>query len=218
MRIDKLLSNLKYGTRNEIKKAMKNHHLLINGEVVVDPKTNVDPEVDKIVFLAYEVTKEKELELSIHNQHQKLKEREDSMRIESLDLKKHIGELKIAREKEKLALELELHKYIGVLDINPDPIVVINNQGLLLFINKSASKIWKINRKNLKDSGVHLLFASQQEDPAMQAFVDPGKQIVEQKVKMIKIILSDRRVIEKKVSIIETASGSELIQTLIIHD
>jgi len=55
MRIDKLLSNLKYGTRNEIKKAMKNHHLLINGEVVVDPKTNVDPEVDKIVFLEEDV-------------------------------------------------------------------------------------------------------------------------------------------------------------------
>ena len=55
MRIDKLLSNLKYGTRNEIKKAMKQGLLEVNGELVKDPKTNVTPESDKIVFMNEEI-------------------------------------------------------------------------------------------------------------------------------------------------------------------
>lgn len=55
MRIDKLLSNLKYGTRNEIKKAMKNKQVLLNSDFVTDPKTNVNPDVDKIKFRGEEV-------------------------------------------------------------------------------------------------------------------------------------------------------------------
>lgn len=55
MRIDKLLSNLKYGTRNEIKKAMKLGLATVNGEIVKDPKTNVNPEIDKVVFMEEEI-------------------------------------------------------------------------------------------------------------------------------------------------------------------
>lgn len=50
MRIDKLLSNLKYGTRSEIKKALKNHLVEVNKEVILDPKHNVNPDLDHITF------------------------------------------------------------------------------------------------------------------------------------------------------------------------
>lgn len=55
MRIDKLLSNLKYGTRSEIKKALKNHLVEVNKEVILDPKYNVNPETDHITFRNEEV-------------------------------------------------------------------------------------------------------------------------------------------------------------------
>lgn len=55
MRIDKLLSNLKYGTRNEIKKAMKNDFVTVNGEIIRNPKVNINPVVDKVTFDGEEV-------------------------------------------------------------------------------------------------------------------------------------------------------------------
>lgn len=51
MRVDKLLSNLKYGTRNEIKKALKKGLLEIDSEIIKDAKYNVDPSKCVIKFM-----------------------------------------------------------------------------------------------------------------------------------------------------------------------
>lgn len=47
-RLDKILSNLGYGTRNELKKIMKKGIVSVNGEVVKDSSLKVDPETDII--------------------------------------------------------------------------------------------------------------------------------------------------------------------------
>ncbi len=44
MRIDKLLANMGYGSRKEVKKLLKSGAVKIDGESVNDPKTKVDPE------------------------------------------------------------------------------------------------------------------------------------------------------------------------------
>ena len=48
MRIDKLLAHSGLGTRKEVKKILKSGMVLVNGDVVNEPKTHVDPEVDKV--------------------------------------------------------------------------------------------------------------------------------------------------------------------------
>jgi 16S rRNA pseudouridine516 synthase len=50
MRIDKVLSNLKYGTRNEIKEAIKNKLVVVNDVLCKSPKEQVDPTKDTILF------------------------------------------------------------------------------------------------------------------------------------------------------------------------
>ncbi len=50
MRIDKLLSNLQYGTRKEIKQYIKDGEVTVNGDTVTTPKQHVDPEEDTILF------------------------------------------------------------------------------------------------------------------------------------------------------------------------
>lgn len=44
MRIDKLLSNLKYGSRTEIKKMMKDAYVKVNGKIIYDSSFNVKEE------------------------------------------------------------------------------------------------------------------------------------------------------------------------------
>ncbi|RXI50254.1 16S rRNA pseudouridine(516) synthase [Clostridium tetani] len=48
-RIDKILANMGYGSRKEVKKLIKNNLVEVNGEKVKDPSINIDPEKDKIL-------------------------------------------------------------------------------------------------------------------------------------------------------------------------
>lgn len=54
-RLDKILSNLGYGTRKEIKKIVKNGMVTVNGKIVKDSGLQVDPEEDEIVCAGEEV-------------------------------------------------------------------------------------------------------------------------------------------------------------------
>ena len=49
-RIDKILSNLGYGSRSELKKFCKNGLVKINGKVINNPGVQVDTEIDEIIF------------------------------------------------------------------------------------------------------------------------------------------------------------------------
>ncbi|MGD7024290.1 rRNA pseudouridine synthase [Rossellomorea vietnamensis] len=55
MRIDKLLSNMGYGSRKEVKKHLKGGGTIVNGEVVKDAKFQVDPEKDTVTVHGEEV-------------------------------------------------------------------------------------------------------------------------------------------------------------------
>lgn len=50
-RIDKILGNLGYGTRKELKKLAKSGVITVNGEVIKDSSTKADPENDEITFM-----------------------------------------------------------------------------------------------------------------------------------------------------------------------
>ena len=55
LRIDKVLSNVGYGSRAEIKKYCRYGIISVNGKVVNNPGLQVDPENDKIIFDGEEV-------------------------------------------------------------------------------------------------------------------------------------------------------------------
>ena len=55
-RIDKVLSNLGYGSRSELKKICKNGLVKVNGKVINNPGVQVDVENDEIIFVGEKVT------------------------------------------------------------------------------------------------------------------------------------------------------------------
>ncbi|MBS4216750.1 rRNA pseudouridine synthase [Bacillus sp. FJAT-49711] len=55
MRIDKLLSNIGYGSRKEVKKILKNGNVTVNGMVIKDAKCQVDPFADVVFLFGEEV-------------------------------------------------------------------------------------------------------------------------------------------------------------------
>lgn len=54
-RLDKVLSNLGYGSRKEIKQAVRKGLIEVNGELVKDNGMQVDPEVDRIIVNGEEI-------------------------------------------------------------------------------------------------------------------------------------------------------------------
>lgn len=50
MRLDKLLGNAGYGTRSEVRKLIKNGHVLVNGELMKDFSKHVDPDSEIHLF------------------------------------------------------------------------------------------------------------------------------------------------------------------------
>ena len=54
-RLDKVLSNLGYGTRKELKKICRSGLVEVNDEVIKDSGIQVDPENDKIVINGEEI-------------------------------------------------------------------------------------------------------------------------------------------------------------------
>lgn len=54
-RIDKILSNLGYGTRKDLKKIVKNGMVQVNGITIKDSAMKVDPEKDKIIINGEEI-------------------------------------------------------------------------------------------------------------------------------------------------------------------
>ena len=51
MRVDKMIGNAKLDTRRNIKRNAKKGALVINGEIVKDTSTHVDPNVDEVFYL-----------------------------------------------------------------------------------------------------------------------------------------------------------------------
>jgi len=66
MRLDKLLSELKYGTRKELKNIIKKGFVTVNGKTVYKSDVQVDPETDEIVFDGETVHYIEQLVLMIH--------------------------------------------------------------------------------------------------------------------------------------------------------
>lgn len=59
LRIDKILSHMGYGTRSEIKKAVKNGYVTVNGKTIKDSGMQINPDLD-IVEIDGEVVKYRE--------------------------------------------------------------------------------------------------------------------------------------------------------------
>ncbi len=55
MRIDKLLANMGYGTRKEVKALLKSGNVRVNGDPERSPKTHVDPDEDSVTVMGDEV-------------------------------------------------------------------------------------------------------------------------------------------------------------------
>jgi PAS domain S-box-containing protein len=173
-------------------------------------------EVEKVIFLASEMTKEKEMELASRKQHEKLIRKEEELRLASLDLKKKLEESMRLRKQEIEKFEKGIKQYTHVLEELPYSVITINNLGFVLFFNKHAEKRWKLKEKEVLESRVGKLFPADNPSDIISGFINPAKSKTTGVFKGQELQIPGRQSEEVNLMIISTDLVDEVLYTLII--
>jgi PAS domain S-box-containing protein len=137
--------------------------------------TNMYGEVNKVIYISNENTKEKIMEMESMRQTEQLKMQEEQLRQAGAEL---------SRKLEKAKAEMELQYKEGekvkirnerTLEGALDAIVTVNQEGRIEFFNKAAEDLWGIPRKEALGMNVRILFSPENciSDDFTSRLVDP---------------------------------------------
>jgi len=173
-------------------------------------------EVEKVIFLASEISKEKEMELASRTQHEQLIHKEEELRLATLDLKKKLEDTNLQRKQEKTRFEKEVKQYIHVLEEIPYSVLTINNLGFVLFFNRHAQKRWKMKQKDVIGSRVEKLLSTENTSDIIAGLMDPARSKTTGIFHGQELHIPGRKAESVSIMIISTDLVDELLYSLII--
>jgi len=131
MRLDKLLSNLKYGSRKDVKTLIKNHQIKVNNEIVNSPSIKINPSKDIIFINDEEVIYHKIINLMIYKPIGYLSANKDNMHQTVMEL----------LEEDLLRYDL---KIAGRLDLTSEGLLILTSSGR--FAHRITNPNFKVNK------------------------------------------------------------------------
>lgn len=118
MRLDKLLAHSGLGTRKEVKKLLKKKIVEVNEKIIIDPKTHVDPETDRITVGGEPILYQEFVYFMLNKPQGVISATEDLVHETVVDLLEPQDSLQ------------EPHP-VGRLDIDTEGLLVLTNDGKL---------------------------------------------------------------------------------------
>ena len=115
-------------------------------------------EITKIIYIASDITKEKQMELDLQRQTEILRAQEEKLRQSEADLSKKLEKAK--REISEQFKEMSL-RHERTLEGLLDAIITIDSRGIIKFFNKAAEDLWDINRHKVLGHHIEMLFSEQ---------------------------------------------------------
>lgn len=173
-------------------------------------------EVEKVVFLANEITKEKEMEMASRRNHDQLIRKEEELRMAGLDLRKKLEDSKLMLRKEKLRFKKEVKQFTHVLDELLHPVISINNLGFILFMNRNAEKFMGVKEKDVTGMQVRMLFGKDPGSEVIARFCDPALSKSPGTFPGQEIIPARANKVKSDIMVVRTDLGEELHYSLII--
>ena len=119
MRLDKFLSNLKYGTRKEIKQLVKNKQVQVNKKIIKDASMHIDPLKDEVKLDNQVILYKENILLMLHKPAGYVCANHDSLHKTVFDL--------LIEPYNRLPLNIA-----GRLDIDTEGLVLLTDNGELL--------------------------------------------------------------------------------------
>ncbi|MFZ5941905.1 MAG: PAS domain S-box protein [Bacteroidota bacterium] len=173
-------------------------------------------EVERVIFIAHEITKEKEMESEMIRQHEQLLKKEEEFRLLSLDLQKKLDESIARRDEEKAGLRARQDLYLGILRQLPMPVILFNNLGYLVLVNKAAEKLFGVKNDRVSGTRLSLLFNTGTSDELISSLADPALQKKEGHYRSVRFSVSGGDSQKADFTLMRQEFGEEVLYTLII--
>ncbi|MFW5886651.1 MAG: PAS domain S-box protein [Bacteroidota bacterium] len=146
-------------------------------------------EVAKIIYIGYDITKQKKMEFETKKQAEKLKNQEEKLRHAGVNLQKQLEKVKQEMAEQFKEIEKIKIRNERTLEGALDAIVTTNEYGLVEFFNKAAEDLWGIPRKNILGRNISTLFSKEtiKDDEFVKKYVEPGENKIIGQRKEVKI-------------------------------
>jgi PAS domain S-box-containing protein len=133
-------------------------------------------EVNKVIYIANEITKEKLMEIESQMQTEQLRIQEEKLRQAGADLSRKLEKAKAEMEQQYKEGEKVKIRNERTLEGALDAIVTINQEGRIEFFNKAAENLWGMTRKEVMGMNIKVLFSEQniKDDDFVFNLVTPG--------------------------------------------
>jgi PAS domain S-box-containing protein len=150
-------------------------------------------EVNKVIYIANEITKEKLMEIESQRQTEQLRIQEEKLRQAGADLSRRLDKAKAEMEQQYKEVEKVKIRNERTLEGALDAIFTINQEGRIEFFNKAAECLWGIQRKDVLGMNIKILFSEDniKEDEFINQLVTSGSAKTIGQRKEIKITNSD---------------------------
>lgn len=164
------------GTLRHRTKEDKNLWLKIN----LSPVRDMYDDISKVIFIGYDETKEKLMEMETLKQTQLLKKQEGELNKSRAELKEQLKQNKIQAERQIREVEQAKLRNERTLEGAADAIITIDQNGVVKFFNKAAEDLWKLERDVVLGRNVKKLFPKAKYDNEFtKSFLDPkGDKLV----------------------------------------
>ena len=136
---------------------------------------NMYGEVNKVIYIFNEITKEKLMEMETQRQTEQLRLQEEQLRQAGAELSRKLDKAKAEMELQYKEVEKVKIRNERTLEGALDAIVTINQEGKIEFFNQAAENLWGIPRKEAIGMNIRILFteANYQSDDFLLRLIDP---------------------------------------------
>jgi PAS domain S-box-containing protein len=179
----------------------------IKGELI--GLNNMASEIESVIFLGKDITREMKMEVEIKEFAETVRKQDRMLKDAEKELLNKLRETKT--ELLKKCKETEHIKDINesILEGSPNAIITISHDNRIIFFNKAAELLWELDRKNILNQNVNILFPEKlaEKDELIGSFIRPGDYKITGKRKSSLII--DGKGKEKRVLILLTKARVE---------
>ncbi|MFW5781230.1 MAG: PAS domain-containing protein, partial [Bacteroidota bacterium] len=135
-------------------------------------------EVNKVILIAHDMTKEKLMEFETRKQTEQLKIQEEKLRLSGIELSKKLDQAKAEMKQQFKEIEKIKIRNERTLEGALDAIVTSDEMGIIQFFNMAAEQLWGIKRRDALGKNVTMLFDEEtmEKDDFVKKYVSPGEE------------------------------------------
>ncbi len=177
-------------------------------------------EVAKVVLIANDITREKNMEFETQRQTEQLRLQEEQLRMNEIELNKKLREAKDEVRNQFKEIEKVKIRNEKTLEGFLDAIITTDHDGIVQFFNKAAEELFEVKRDEILGQSVRILFPEDivNTDEFLGSYLDPNKEKITGQRKEITITTQGGKEIPVLMLITEAKIGREVTYTAFIQN